>query len=233
MEAQRDNRDIHKDQVTILNFSFEPYDDIILVTGKKRSGKSFFAKKMASQFKRVIIWDYNWEHTAPKAEWFKKNPSVIVHTIQQLKEAWLSYSETEPRKIIFQPINKDSEAFNNFCLFINQRVVYCCIYIEELQNVTTAVKIPEQFAILMDSGRHKKLGLLLTTRSNKFIPTRLIDSADYIFMFKQQRKETYDYMKNYVEPDKIEALKQSPNYFYICYDGKNSGETYLCNPVAQ
>lgn len=199
----------------------DPYDNIILCTGKKRSGKSTLAKKLASSFKRVIVWDPNGEHKGKEllnkwVAWMEKPETpIIVHNLGDLRIAWTGYRVTDPRYIIYRPISGSKDEFNSFCYFINHYVVYCCIYIEELPNVVTANSIPSEFQILEASGRHRKCGLLLTSRSNNRIPTRIFDDADYIFMFKQKRPESYDYIAEYVSAENVEKLKASPDYYFV------------------
>lgn len=225
----------HKEaiNVTFLDEEIDPYGDITISTGRKKSGKSTLSDKISHMFDRVIIWDYNYEHYGKTYQrflsWFiKPNEPIVCRDLKDLKMAYSERRHTTFR-IIYQPKTKTKEHFNEFCKFINEKVVYCCIYVEELQNMTSATSIPDQFEILEASGRHQKCGLLLTCRSNKRIPTRIFDDADYIFMFKQRRPESYEYMKEYIDDAKVEALKEAPDYWFIMVD-KNS-ESTLCEPI--
>lgn len=211
--------DNHPNVVTFTGYEFDPYDHIIVVTGKKRSGKSQLAKELSKGFKRVIVWDYNWEHTGKEFGLFsifeKTTQPIIVHDLKSLQAAWTRFSYTEPRRVIYQPRDKSKNGFNEFCKFINNNIVYACIYIEEAQNVMSANSIPPEFETLEASGRHRKCGLLITCRSNKRIPTRLFDDADYLFIFKQKRPESYEYIAEYVSEMNVELLKESPDYYYV------------------
>ncbi len=191
------------------------------MTGKKKSGKSYFATRLSTLFLRVIIWDYNWEHTS--------DGSLIVHNLNELKLMW---QISQKKRIAYQPYLKTSEVFEELCKWVNDTVRYCCFYVEELQNVESSGKITDNFQLIMDSGRHLKIGMLLTSRGLHHIPTRIPDSADYIIAFKQQRKETWEYLKDHLEPVKVDALKEAPMYYFLILDGKKTGETYLVSPIS-
>lgn len=210
---------------------FDPYTDIILVMGKKESGKSHCARKIASTFKRKLIYDYNWEHKGKQLTWWSNYNFPVV--CRSLKEVEKAYSEAKNRKdfcIIYHIPDKESKTFNEFCGFVNKNVTYCNIYIEELQSLTTANTIPKEFNTLEANGRHRKCGLLCTFRGTKRIPVRLFDDCDFMFIFKMRRKETYDYLKEYADPDLVDLLAANPaDYYFIMVD--NHDNTIYMKPL--
>lgn len=208
----------------------EPYTNILLFIGRKMSGKSFAAKYYTQPINRLIVWDYNWEHTDKQ----------VVHTISGLEAAWLSQSKV--KRIAYQPENKQVGDFDAFCSWVVSRVRYCNIVVEELYQVANTATIADPkkniaFKTIVGSGRHDfyRLGLTCTERRLQGLPPMITGNADHFFIFKQQKKEDWDLIESYADKSKVDELRSAPrySYIYIGYDKNHEGNAILMPPVGK
>lgn len=193
-------------------------DDIILITGKIRSGKSTWLKDHLKNLEkskiRYIIWDYNWEHVPPA------RTGIIISDPLKIIPA---FNQPIPY-IIFQPTIKDEAAFDLFCeacIELNNIV----IVVEEVERFATPHVIPPHLKQIIDTGSHHRgLGLICTTRrimrTNGDIPF----NSSYIIIFKQNRPQDLKYLSEYVG-EEVYALPKLPDYWFLVWDGGSDSLT--------
>jgi len=122
--------------------------DIIWVTGKRRSGKSHWVKHflLPKIPVPVLIWDYNWEYT--------QHVHAVTHGLN---------FDLTLRRIAYQPIRKREIDFEKFCKKANKLDNYMLV-IEEVERYATSYRIPPSLEDIIDTGRHKGIGLICTSR---------------------------------------------------------------------
>lgn len=193
-------------------------DDVIVVCGKRRSGKTYFAKWLLLKFPRAIIWDYNHE--------YKLRNSAIVYDLKNLIPTFLS---GKFRYVIFRPLVKTEQAFESFCQVCEkQRNVL--VMIEEVERYATAWLIQPSLKRLIDTGRHKGIGLLFTMRRTLRVNPDITFNADFIFAFSQHRPQDLEYLAEYMNPQTVFKLPKLPTFWFIVYEDR-TGKTYVCKKV--
>ena len=193
-------------------------DDIMVVCGKRRSGKTFFTKWLLSKFPRAVIWDYNHE--------YKLRNSVIVYDLKQLIPQLLT---GKYRYIIYRPLIKTEQTFEAFC-HTCEKLRNIVIVIEDVERFATAWLIQPSLKRLIDTGRHKGIGLIFTMRRTLRVNPDITFNADFIFAFSQHRPQDLDYLAEYMNPETVYKLSKLPSFWFICYEDR-SGKTYVCRKV--
>jgi len=190
--------------------------DITVIAGRKTSGKSVFLKWLTSRFTRKLVWDYNHEHSSS---------GKVTH---DLKTLFSLCKRTNPMKIVFQPFDKSEESFNEFCRQADLLSNYVLV-IEEVERYATSHMIPENFAKIVDTGRHKGIGIVATCRRPREICLRLPSNADHIFLFQQHLPQDIEFLVDWVGAE-AEKLKTAEQYSFLHYDARK-GTTVLFPPL--
>lgn len=193
-------------------------DDIILICGKIRSGKSYWLKDHLKNLEkskiRYIIWDYNWEHEPPKRSGY------IINKQEEI----IPYFNHPVPYIIFRPLVKDEANFDLFCEACNE-LNNIVVVVEEVERFATPHVMPPHLKMIIDTGSHHSgLGLICTTRrimrTNGDIPF----NSSYIIIFKQNRPQDLKYLSEYVG-EEVYALPKLPDYYFLVYDSNSDSLT--------
>ena len=193
-------------------------DDIILITGKKRSGKSYFLTHflipLFFQSKiRILIWDYNWEHKG----------QAITHNLNDLIE----FFNRGTQLIVYQPIQKNPSDFSLFCqTALRLHNIMLCI--EEVERYADHFIVYNQpnFKALIDSGRHRGLGLICTSRRVTWLASDIPFNLDYLFIFKQTRPQDLKYLSEWVG-DGVYEIEKMEEYSFLCWNDANGTLTKM------
>jgi len=193
-------------------------DDVIVICGKRRSGKTFFLRHfLLPKLPRAIIWDYNYEYENLKN-------SIVVHNTSQILQLVQKY-----RFIIFRPILKTEDVFLQFCDAC-YKTVNNTVIIEEVERYATSWNIPLSLKMIVDTGRHRGLGLICTMRRTMRTHPDIIFNADLIFAFHQHRPQDLDYLAQVMNPEVVYKLPKLPLYFFVVYDDR-SGQSFICRKI--
>jgi hypothetical protein len=116
---------------------------VILIIGKRGSGKSFLTQKLIAKFERLLIFDIMSEYT-----------SGIVFGTETQKEFSLFWSKTYRSRfrIIYRPIEPKKE------IDYLARLVFAlgnmAFVLEEIDSICTAYDLPETFSkIIYEAGK--------------------------------------------------------------------------------
>jgi len=180
-------------------------DDIIVICGKRREGKSKFLKWLVKNFKRRIIWDVNHEH---------KTMGFNIHYPYMVEEQW----KRGITRIVFQPFSKTDEDFEKFLEAIYNFNNFVLI-IEEVEKYADSYHMPTTLKKFIDTGRHKGVGIVATLRRPARTHKDLLSNADHIFMFHQHLQIDVDYLKEWVG-DKASEISNLPKFNYLHYDDR-------------
>jgi len=186
-------------------------DDIILICGKIRSGKSYFLKNrilrgLELNRRRYIIWDYNHEHTPPR-----RTGVSIYH----LKDIITRFNSGTPH-IVFRPLDKSDEAFDLFCTTVWQ-LNNITLIIEEVERYATSYACPPHLKQLIDTGRHKGIGIYCTSRRPQRLTNDIPSNANHLFMFKQHLPRDIDYLSQWVG-EGVYALPKLKEYQFMHFN---------------
>jgi len=187
-------------------------DDIILVTGMIRSGKSTWLRDHLDKLRKAgipyLIWDYNWEHLAPTRH------GAVAFDLDQLIRCFPFYSF-----VVYRPRTKTFEHFNQFCEQARKWYNYVLV-IEEVEQFATPHTIPPMLKSIIDTGSHHHgIGLICTTRRIMRTNGDITSNASYIVIFKQHRPQDLTYLSQFVG-NEVLGLNKMADYSYMVWDGK-------------
>lgn len=187
---------------------------IILIFGKRGSGKSYLAGKLIENEQRLVVFDTMSEY---------KNG--VVFGTETREQCWNFWKKVYYKnfRFIYQPIKPDAE------IEMIAELVYtlgnCCFLVEEIDCYCNAYQISDNFAAIIQRGRHNNITLIGITQRPYGIHRLLTSQAKEIYIFNTNEPRDREYLRTLlgqeIEP-KLDVLKQ---YEYVHWqDGKEGLE---------
>lgn len=187
---------------------------ISLIFGKRGSGKSYLAQKLIENEPRLIVFDTMSEY---------ENGVVFgAENYEKLLEFWRTVYQQNFR-IIYRPI-KPAEEIERI-----GELVYalgnCCFLVEEIDCYSSPFQISDNFAAIIQRGRHKNITLVGITQRPFGIHRLLTSQAKEIYVFNTNEPRDREYLRILLGQEidsKLDALKE---YEYVHWqDGKEGLE---------
>jgi len=185
---------------------------IILIFGKRGSGKSYLAKKLIEKESRLIVFDTLGEYTG----------GVVFENYEKFIEFWRT-TYTRSFRLIYRPLRPDIEidkiaeavfALGNLTLLVEEIDCYC-----------TSYQISEHFAHVVQRGRHKNITLLGITQRPYGVHRLLTSQAKEIYIFNTNEPRDREYLKTLLGQEIEVKLDQLEKYQYIKWtDGNDNLE---------
>lgn len=187
---------------------------IILIFGKRGSGKSWLAKKLIENEPRFIVFDTMSE--------YENGVIFDAENFAEFLEFWQNVYRSR-YSLLYRPMMPAVEIKDISELVY--MVGNCCFLVEEIDCYCTAYQISETFAQIIQRGRHKNIKLIGITQRPYGIHRLLTSQAKEIFVFNTNEPRDREYLRTLlgqeIEP-KLDALKQ---YEYVHWqDGKDGLE---------
>lgn len=190
-------------------------DDVVVICGKRRSGKSYFLKELIKGFKKRVIYDLNWEHEVL---------GYVVRSVNVLREGW----KNGIHHLVYQPINTDEASFEEFLKTVWTFKDFTLI-VEELEKYATPHHMPRTLKRLVDTGRHHGIGLICTVRRISMLSADVPFNADHIFVFRVHRPQDLDLLRQWIG-EEIYKIRGALEYSFIHYDDR-AGTTTLMQKI--
>lgn len=187
---------------------------IILIFGKRGSGKSFLADKVIATEPRLMVFDTMGEY---------KNGIVFgAEEFEPCLDFWRQ-TYRERFRLIYQPIKPDAE-IDDICSLV-YTLGNMCFLVEEIDCFCTSHQISNNFASIIQRGRHKNITLIGVTQRPFGINRLLTSQAKEIYVFNTNEPRDREYLRNLLGQEidaKLDALEQ---YQYVKWeDGKDGLE---------
>lgn len=191
-----------------------PEKKIIPIFGKRGSGKSYLAHKMIENEPRLIIFDTMGEY---------ENGVVFgAENYEEFLEFWRNVYRGRFR-FIYRPIKPDAE-IEMICELV-YTLGNCCFLVEEIDCYCSSNHISDNFAAIVQRGRHKNITLIGITQRPFGINRLLTAMAKEIYVFNTNEPRDREYLRTLLGQEidqKLDALKQ---YEYVHWqDGKEGLE---------
>ncbi len=185
---------------------------IILIFGKRGSGKSYLAKKLAENEKRLFIFDTLSEY----------DNGIVFDDYDKCLEFW-KHAYRKPYRIIYRPLKPDAEIDNVAELVFAAGDV--CFLVEEIDCYCTAYQIGDKFAHIIQRGRHRDITLIGITQRPFGIHRLLTSQAKEIYVFNTNEPRDRDYLRTLLGQEIEGKLDQLKQYEYVKWtDGKDGLE---------
>lgn len=187
---------------------------VILIIGKRGSGKSYLTQKIIANHSRLLVYDIMSEYTG----------GIVfgTETVTDLIEFW-GHIYKKDFKLIYRPVQPKKEIDDL------ARLVFALgnmtFVVEEIDSICTAYDLPESFSRIIARGRHRNITLIGVTPAPFGIHRDLTRQAKEIYVFNTKEPRDRDYLRNLLGQEiesKLDALGQ---YEYVKWeDGKDGLE---------
>jgi len=175
-----------------------------LIIGQRGSGKSYFARHLIQEAKRLIIYDTLGEYDI----------GINVENLDEFKEFFLKTYQKD-FKICYQPVKPQAD-FDAVC-----DIVYECgdltFLVEEIDTFCSAQEISESFANIIQRGRHRDITLIGVSQRPFGIPRLITSQAKIIYSFIHREPRDLEYLKAYIG-DEAEKIKDLKKYEFLKWD---------------
>jgi len=190
----------------------KPEKIIILIFGKRGSGKSFLTMKAIRDRNRLLIYDTIGEYSE----------GVIFTDLAELNEYWFKVYRGNFR-IIYQPVDPESD-FDAVC-----REVCICedltFVVEELDRFARPLAMSRQFKEVVQRGRHHRVELIGITQRPHGIDKLLTSQSKQMFIFNTTEPRDIDYFKDVVGYEVVKKIAALGEYEYVNWqDGSDQLE---------
>jgi hypothetical protein len=169
-----------------IDFRFSPFEEDIVIVGRKGSGKTYRLMWILSLICELcyIVYDYNW---------ILGNFGKIVHRVEDITRG----------QIIFQPIDKTYQTFikfHNKIFFDAQKgelsnTVYAD---DELHQYLTKQRICQEYTQCVMTGRNYGLsGIHISTRPAA-IPNNTLSNSSHCFAYQLSNHGDIVWLRDYI-----------------------------------
>lgn len=187
---------------------------VILIIGKRGSGKSYLTKKLIAVHNRLLVYDIMSEYTSCLV--FEKE------TINEFRMFWGHVYKNDFR-FAYRPIQPKQEI--DYLAKLVFALGNMTFVVEEIDSICTAYDMPESFSRIIARGRHRNITLIGVTPAPFGIHRDLTRQAKEIYVFNTKEPRDRDYLRSLLGQEieaKLDALGQ---YEYVKWeDGKEGLE---------
>lgn len=167
--------------------------DRMFIVGTTGSGKSYLARKLAAPLPYVIVVD-------PKHTWdWEQEPApygrgIVTRDLDDLLR-W-----DEPGPIVYRPGYDDLRAgLPSFFQWVFWRG-NTLVVIDEVASITSPSVLPRDFAIVVQQGRQRTVGLWLLTQRPSRIPIPILSESEHHCIFRLRHPADLKRMAEYTDP---------------------------------
>jgi hypothetical protein len=179
---------------------------ILMSIGKSRSGKTVWVKRQLMRYSRVLVWDVEGQYA--------DNPGFI--RITDRKQLVAVCKVARQGRFAFVPKSVKEFGFWADCAFLFARVgrqtwrdrVHSAIVAEEIADVTSPAKAPDEWGILLRRGLKYGVDIYGITQRPQESDKTCMGNASEIHLCKLQRPGDIKYMAEEMDipPAEIRSL---------------------------
>jgi hypothetical protein len=150
----------------------------------------------------------------PKHQWewgkvqLPYGPGVITNRFDVLQE-W-----EEPAPIVYRPgYDEAREGCPEFFRWLFARGNTICV-VDEVISITPPVSIPRDFAIAIQQGRSRNVGLWMATQRPSRIPIPILSESEHHCIFRLRHPNDLKRMAEYTDPIVEEVPPRGHSFYY-------------------
>jgi len=186
---------------------------ISVIFGKRGSGKSYLANKLLESERRLVVFDVMGEYA---------NGVVFnAEQYEQFTEFWRRVYRGNFR-LIYRPLRPDVEIERI------AELVYACgnitFLVEEIDCYCSAYSISDNFAAIIQRGRHRNIQLIGVTQRPFGIHRLVTSQAKEIYVFNTNEPRDRDYLKNLLGVGVEAKLDELKQYDYLRWSDDGTDE---------
>lgn len=180
-----------------------------VISGASRSGKTAFVRQDIKGHARVFAWD-------PEDQWSQERGFKRVTTRAQLVALAKKKGQQKVAYVASGDLVKEFDFFCQAAFFAGRHVEPICLIAEELADVTTTSKAPNNWG--MCTRRGLKRGITIYAISQRWAEadkTAFGNATDFV-IFRASSRDDVRYLarKTMVEESEIEGLASLEYYTY-------------------
>jgi len=177
---------------------------VIIVIGKRGSGKSYLTRKLIERERRLLVFDTMSEYL-----------EGVVFDAEEIERFRAFWKQTYRRqfRLIYRPLvpEREIEEIAELVFLLGNMT----FVVEEVDCYCTPYQISDAFAHIIQRGRHKNITLIGITQRPYGIHRLLTSQAKELYIFSTSEPRDRDYLKSLlgqeIEP-MLDALEQ---YQYV------------------
>jgi len=180
---------------------------VILIIGKRGSGKSYLVKKMIAELRRLLVYDIMSE--------YRGGIVFGTETMTEFRSFW-GWTYKKDFRFIYRPIQPKEE------IDYLARLVFALgnmtFVVEEIDSICSAYDLPETFSKIIARGRHRNISLIGVTPAPFGIHRDLTRQAKEIYVFDTNEPRDRVYLRGLLGKEidsKLDALGQ---YEYVKWE---------------
>ena len=177
---------------------------VIIIIGKRGSGKSYLANKLIENERRLLVFDTLGE--------YQSGVVFDAEYAERFKEFWRHVYRGNFR-LIYRPLKPDAEIDDIAELvFLLGNMTFL---VEEVDCYCTSYQISDAFAHIIQRGRHKDITLIGVTQRPYGIHRLLTSQAKELYVFSTNEPRDIDYLKTLLGVEVEEKIKSLGQYQYL------------------
>lgn len=165
----------------MLDFKFSPYEEDIVITGAKGSGKTERGKKILSAINNIPYWVYDYSKRF-------NNYGTIVDEVEKLEYGQFVFRAKEESY-------KTWEAFCDRAFFHFKDIVLCH---DELHQFVRKQTIDRALYQLVLSGRNRGISNIFITTRPASIPNYILTNCQHVFAYQLRNRSDIVWLKEYM-----------------------------------
>ena len=171
-----------------IQFTFNAYNEDIVITGAKNSGKSYLANTIVKSLNNItcFVWDFNHQ--------FHDSRSMLFNDLDELLDI---YDKAKKGRYILQPFDKSKPMFEKFCNAIFERGNIVAVF-DELHLMTSKQAILKPFNNLILSGRPRGISCISISTRSASLPNNVLSNAQHVFAFRLNLQSDVEFLEQWM-----------------------------------
>jgi len=179
---------------------------IILVMGKRGSGKSYLVNKLIAAERRLLVWDRMSEYT-----------QGIVFTPEEKSQFREFFYEVYRKsfRIIYRPLHPTQEiGWISELVYVLGNVTFV---VEEVDSICTSYQLHETMEGIINRGRHKNITLIGVSHAPFGIHRDLTRQAKEVYVFNTNEPRDLAYLRNLLGVEMENKVNNLAKYEYALW----------------
>jgi len=177
---------------------------VIIIIGKRGSGKSYLAYKLIEKEQRLVVFDIMSEYE-----------NGVIFDGEDY-ECFLTFWRRVYRgsfRLIYRPLNPDAE-IDRICELVF-KAGNLCFLVEEIDCYCSSHRISDFFASVIQRGRHKHITLIGVTQRPYGIHLLLKSQAKEAYIFNTNEPRDREYLRTWLGQEIESKLDSLQLYQYV------------------
>lgn len=181
---------------------------VTVVLGRRGCGKTTTIRQKVSSKPRLLIFDTLAEYSSSGRVFRDILPFID----------YVEKNQYGQFRAVYQPIdNSDLEQpFSDF-LRVAWIVGDCTIVVDEVDQVSSAISVPDSLARNLRYGRHRKISIIAASRRAADVPRLITSQADELVSFNQTEPRDISYIEAFAGREFASRTATLPRYQALVY----------------